>query len=171
MNVNYDVIEEVHCQALAYERSSIERCKTVFHDKTFFDLGFCDGLWSYAAFQAGAKKVIAYDKDHPARFKRFLGYGDRFEGIIGIVGDGVYPELCQNSFVKMDIEGWEIPALKGMKNSIRRWKPDLMIEVHGDGKPKNEIVQMLREYLGREPSGENYILNHLYHLYYLPRDI
>lgn len=33
-------------------------------------------------------------------------------------------------FIRMDIEGYEYNAYKGMNNTIKRFKPDLMMEVH-----------------------------------------
>lgn len=173
MNIDYDAIEQLHVQALAYERASIERCKTVFPGAIALDLGFCDGLWTYAMLQAGAKKVIGFDINCYARFKRFLG-DDRFEGVIARVGEFVLDDFIaekkiEPSFIKMDIEGDEIAGLEGMKNYLRRKKPSMMIEVHGGG--SDVIVKMLEKYMERRPSGENYILNHLYHLYYLPKDI
>ena len=41
--------------------------------------------------------------------------------------------------VKIDTEGMELKILKGMINTIRMWKPQLLIELHGIGK-ESKIV-------------------------------
>lgn len=41
--------------------------------------------------------------------------------------DGLRPP----DFVKIDTEGMELEILKGMINTIREWKPQLLIELHG----------------------------------------
>ena len=46
-------------------------------------------------------------------------------------------EITQGSlpvpdFIKLDVEGMEYPALKGMINTLRQHRPRLYIEIHGD---------------------------------------
>lgn len=197
MNIDYDLIASLGIQTLAYERSSIERCKMVFSGAVVFDLGASNGLWSHAALQASAKKVIAFEqaKNPDTALKKNLSAFDRerYDIVWTFVTDKIIPSaippmttidhwIDQNhidpDFVKIDIEGNEIDALKGMEYTIKRLRGKLffMIEVHGGEVAKNKIVQMIRDWTiptGMEvlPSGENWILGHLYHLYYLPRDI
>jgi len=62
-------------------------------------------------------------------------------------------------FVRMDVEGYEFNAYKGMKNLINKFKPDFGIEIHLDimGKINTiEFLSMLRE--------DGYEI-----LYYVPR--
>jgi len=58
--------------------------------------------------------------------------------------------LKMPDFVKIDVEGFEINVLRGMKKIIEKVKPELFLEVHGmtyETKEKNvkEIVQFLLE--------------------------
>lgn len=48
--------------------------------------------------------------------------------LIAIAGDGVLMGTPV-SFIKIDIEGMELEALRGLAGTIRRWRPSLFVEV------------------------------------------
>ena len=63
--------------------------------------------------------------------------------------DEEYKEkLSRLDFIKIDIEGAELFALKGMKNTIEKFKPDILIEINNDtfksaGYTINDILYFL----------------------------
>ncbi len=50
-------------------------------------------------------------------------------------------KLLKPDFVKIDTEGFEMDILKGMKNTIFEYKPELLIELHGE--LKEEMLTFL----------------------------
>jgi FkbM family methyltransferase len=54
------------------------------------------------------------------------------EMIEAIVFDDQFKDLDRIDFIKMDIEGAEYSALKGMKNSIQKHLPKILIEISDD---------------------------------------
>jgi FkbM family methyltransferase len=71
---------------------------------------------------------------------------DWFESLLIISLDALWPRVCnQNNQIhgiKIDVQGMEIEALKGMKNILLEQHPKLAIEVH-DGVDRNELVDFL----------------------------
>lgn len=55
------------------------------------------------------------------------GTGLPLRTIDGVVADGTIPRI---DFIKMDIEGSELAALKGGEASIRAWRPNLAISLY-----------------------------------------
>jgi FkbM family methyltransferase len=56
-----------------------------------------------------------------------------------LVEDGVVPPP---HFIKMDIEGAEVAALQGLRKTLRRHRPHVLVEVHGT---QREVVALLRD--------------------------
>lgn len=47
-------------------------------------------------------------------------------------------------FVRMDIEGGEIAVIKGMQNTLKQYKPAILIELHRDRVGTDSIVKLLK---------------------------
>jgi len=56
--------------------------------------------------------------------------------------------------IKIDTEGYELPVLRGGRETIRRERPQLYIEIHNQGQ-KNLIFKLLQEF------GYTYSIHHL----------
>jgi len=70
------------------------------------------------------------------------------DSIDGLIYDGVIPKP---QFIKIDVEGFELEVLKGAATNLEQSRPQLFIEIHGDGienKKKNlrNIVEFLSRY-------------------------
>ncbi len=56
-------------------------------------------------------------------------------------------------FIKLDVEGWEIPALEGLEKTINRYSPPIVFEVNGFtlkwfNKTPNDLIRILEERFG-----------------------
>lgn len=51
--------------------------------------------------------------------------------VVTIDEDAAKASLPPPHFIKIDIEGMELPALKGMEATLKRYRPDLYLEMHG----------------------------------------
>jgi FkbM family methyltransferase len=61
--------------------------------------------------------------------------------------DALWPSLCgvesRVDGIKIDIQGMELGALLGMRETLRRWRPKLVIEFHS-GVDRRPILELLR---------------------------
>lgn len=87
---------------------------------------------------AGAKPVV------PGNIfvERFYVTDRTGTGVKGQVGVALDTWAVRNlfdddriDFVKIDVEGMEMPALRGMQGVLARWRPRLMVEVHEETVP------------------------------------
>ena len=69
--------------------------------------------------------------------KRRDGKPDTHEGITHVAGDGPIPtlrlddlELTVVDLIQLDLEGWELYALRGARDTIRRCRPVLCVEIN-----------------------------------------
>ncbi len=53
--------------------------------------------------------------------------------------------FSQVDFIRMDIEGYEFNAYEGMKNTIKKFKPKLLIEVHGNLMGIDKTIKFLNK--------------------------
>ena len=60
--------------------------------------------------------------------------------------DEVVSESEEVELVKIDVEGAEYQVIQGMKRTLVKWKPHLIIEVHRWGGQGEEIESFLRNY-------------------------
>jgi FkbM family methyltransferase len=62
--------------------------------------------------------------------------------------DWLWPQICggreQIDGIKIDVQGMEVGALRGMANVMRRFKPKLVLEVHRDV-PRRELLELLEQ--------------------------
>ncbi len=61
--------------------------------------------------------------------------------------------LADASFIKIDVEGYELPVLEGASETINRCRPLILLEQAGNdelhfGRPRNEASEFLEQLLG-----------------------
>lgn len=122
--------------------------------RTAVDGGAHRGIWT-RELARNFDQVVAFEpREHLARqipcgFVHYVALGER-EGICGMAeglkntGQGHVVEgsdfymapldqfgVTQLDFLKLDLEGYELPALKGAERTIRAWRPAIMVEQNG----------------------------------------
>ncbi|MEM3826081.1 MAG: FkbM family methyltransferase [Nitrososphaeria archaeon] len=87
--------------------------------------------------------------------------GERFYAVPAVPLDFLLEDVGRIDFVKVDVEGAELMVLEGMRESIGRWRPKVVVEVKDDpGKlwkcfpPGYGMVNVAPEYYMFYPLGE-----------------
>lgn len=79
------------------------------------------------------------------------------EPIYHISLDSIWPALDATGGVisgaKIDVEGMEVDVLLGMRSCLRKYKPKLVIEVHGSRSIRLEDVVKILQEAGYDPAG------------------
>lgn len=86
--------------------------------------------------------------------KRFDSWKDVDVNVVRI--DDIFVNETSLDYIKCDTEGWEYHVLKGAEESIRKWKPELFIEVN-----KHNLEQC--------SLSESELFDYLYSLDYRPK--
>lgn len=79
------------------------------------------------------------------------------EGVTHISGDGPVPVFCLDELrldtcdlIQLDVEGWELPALAGAGQTIRRCRPVLCVEINANGElmgiPRARVMSWIADY-------------------------
>jgi hypothetical protein len=113
---------------------------------TVWDMGSKYGYFAHiAAEMSGPENVHVFEANRRTYRTRLAPFNDRaWDGELSVVpravgatatkwqvsGDDYAASHGTPEFVKMDIEGAELPAVKGMSEVIRQEAPTLLIEVH-----------------------------------------
>jgi len=130
-----------------YEKAFITKlAELVDHDTVFLDIGANIGLDAMIAAQYGdPKKFYCFEKEQAVltllkKNNKKYANGDIniVEAFVGAtttehclsIDDFVEKARIAPSLIKMDIEGNEIAALKGMQKTLRDFKPKILIEFH-----------------------------------------
>jgi len=120
-----------------------------------FDVGADAGYYSLLLARLSGEPIVAFDADLRAveRVRENFAH-NRFdltiyqatvgdcdgEGVITL--DTAAAETFVPDFIKMDIEGAEVAALRGADGILRRRRPHLIVEVHGRDRER-ECVDLL----------------------------
>lgn len=78
-----------------------------------------------------------------ARMEKSGDYKCKVTSLDHVVESGLIPQV---DYIKMDIEGAEILAIKGAKKTIKKFKPKLSIAVYHEYETACIIKEMLRDY-------------------------
>lgn len=130
------------------------------HDDVFIDIGAHIGTWTLAALAMGASHVFAFDPykemlEHLKRNVELNGWSEKVTAVSkGIssqkMDDMLYKfdsdstrelynvqfdtldsyDFARIDWIKIDIEGGELAALRGAVNTIQKHMPRMVIEIH-----------------------------------------
>lgn len=92
----------------------------------------------------GERSSMESFADYNSTSSMFVEHGQRQIRVISLDDE----ELATADFLKMDIEGWELPALRGSRRLIQRTQPTLAIACYHHG---SDPIAILDEVLSRNP--------------------
>jgi len=103
--------------------------------RTTIDVGACYGFMSYP-FALHSDRVIAYEPDKhviPYLKRNMISFSNFTLHPVALDNDNRfddnYPDINDVDLIKIDVDGAELPILKGMENTIVRNKPVLVVEI------------------------------------------
>ncbi len=133
-------------------------CRVTSGD-TVIDLGASPGDFSALSVYHGAQKVFCFDPDKsPMLGETSKLFNNKIEVVPKFVSSKVFGssvttidkfcadnKLSQLNFIKMDIEGAELPALEGARETIRKFHPKMSICVYHDLRHSSKIKAFIRK--------------------------
>lgn len=151
--------------AFEFETENFEKLKNLVQEKNYKNVELLNcGVWN-------EKKVLTFTRVAGSGNSKISNDGEviaKVDTIDNIVGEE------KIDFIKMDIEGSELNALKGAKKTLERCKPALAISVYHKKEDLITIPQFLKEiykgsrfYLRQHYNGPIYLLCDL-DLYVIP---
>ncbi|GHU39659.1 hypothetical protein FACS1894190_05290 [Spirochaetia bacterium] len=140
-NCQYDAIYAFEPEFSCYQKSKnvISKSEPLKKRVSIFNAG----LWS--------EKTQLHSVGNDTQGSRITGDGDTIINVESI--DGIL-NGTQATFIKMDVEGAELEALKGAQNTIRKWRPKLAISLYH--KPE-DIIELPLYILSLVPDYKLYI--------------
>jgi FkbM family methyltransferase len=95
----------------------------------------------------GVGECTAMVKYHPLGVSSFISEDGKSEMEVISIDEFVREKQLTIGLIKMDIEGHELPALTGAKETIKRFKPILLIAIYHNPKELFEITRHMDEIL------------------------
>lgn len=138
------------CQFLAYE--PLEETYALLLDNLTLNTIYNVKAYNYALGSKEEVKNLHVPHDHlglntlgdtPKRFDSWKDISVQVKRL-----DDVLAEDQPVDYMKIDTEGWEYHVLKGAERTIRKWKPELFLEVNGENMKQcsvqeNELLDFL----------------------------
>ncbi len=124
----------------AIEFASKDACLRLAPGDVFLDVGSSRGSWSARALAQGADVFMIDSSATPNELIELcikLGINDKIKLCLFHAGDGTNGstkidsiDIPRIDFIKIDIEGCEVLAIRGASETIKSQRPMIMTEVH-----------------------------------------
>jgi len=105
-------------------------------------------IQAYPYAIGSTRKEIDFFLYEQSNWNSFVKHGEPIGRVKVLVVplDEILPSLINRvDLIRMDIEGYELEAIQGMKNTLRRHQPILCMELHGSFMSLEEIRMLLHE--------------------------